>query len=262
MDSERTPGETESSDDVKLTVVESDDRTRDDLPTGTVHCFPANPKQVLLRRVLSVLGALIGSAGATYFLMTDTPYYWLAFLFAVLFIVCALVFAQTFLIAGYRVAVDYEKKEVVLRYVFRKLKIPFEDFDCREGEPDKAQRALGKIRASANRPQRMYLILDNVHDEACYQTSSYDLASNSDFLKLKEEAEQISRVFKAREKYEAEIREEDESDETEAILGTETTRPETHEVEQEASETEAEVEDTETVFEKKEDESDQGSAAE
>ncbi|MBN1891745.1 MAG: hypothetical protein JW780_03120 [Clostridiales bacterium] len=224
MDKDKEGQVDNPAEDVTLPEVkETDSIRREDLPTGTVHCFPANPKQILIRRIITGIVALLCIAGGIFFLLPETVNYMFAFLIGVLFVVCALVFIQTFLISGFRVAVDYEQNEVVLRYMFRKLKIPFEEFDCREGEPDQAQKALGKI--NANRPQRMYLILDNVHDDACYQTSSYDLASVSDFLKLKEEAEHISSIFKARDKFEEEQKaldeqyaadeEDDESEEVE-----------------------------------------------
>ena len=43
-----------------------------------------------------------------------------------------------------------------------------------------------------------YLVLDNVFDEACYQTSSKDLASVEDFTKLKEESLAIADAYGAR----------------------------------------------------------------
>ena len=43
-----------------------------------------------------------------------------------------------------------------------------------------------------------YLVLDNVFDEACYQTSSKDLASAEDFNQLKEEALAIADAYGAR----------------------------------------------------------------
>lgn len=236
MDKDKSGIVVESAEDVTLPdVKETGSIRREDLPSGTVHCFPANSKQILTRRIITGIVALLSIAGGIFFLLPETRNYMFAFLIGVLFVVCVLVFIQTFLISGFRVAVDYEQNEVVLRYMFRKLKIPFEEFDCREGEPDQAQKALGKI--NANRPQRMYLILDNVHDDACYQTSSYDLASVSDFLKLKEEAEHISRIFKAREKFEEEQKALDEQNATDE--------------EEERSE-EIEVEATENPVESKE----------
>ena len=205
MEKEQPSQVVDSNEDVTLPEsAELGKPGRENLPTDTVHCFPANPKQILLRRIITAVVAILCFSAFGYLIATRLLNYLSLFLIGVVLAVCVLVFIQTFLIAGFRVAVDYEQNEVVLRYMFRKLKIPFEEFDCREGEPDQAQRAIGKLRASGNKPQRMYLILDNVHDDACYQTSSYDLASVSDFLKLKEETEQISRVFMAREKFEAE----------------------------------------------------------
>lgn len=213
MDNKKESTGVDIKEEVALPVISEDEKDNaDSLPKGTVHCFPANPKQILIRRVATIIVILLCIAGAIYALMSTPINYYLLFLIGLAFIVSALVFAQTFLIAGFRVAVDYEQNEVVLRYMFRKLKIPFEEFDSREGEPDRAQRAIGKLSANASGHRRMYLILDNVHDDACYQTSSYDLASESDFLKLKEEADQVARAYKAREKFEAEQKAQAEQD--------------------------------------------------
>ncbi|MDD4096472.1 MAG: hypothetical protein PHP22_09555 [Oscillospiraceae bacterium] len=212
MDNKKESTGVDIKEEVALPVISEDEKDNaDSLPKGTVHCFPANPKQILIRRVATVVIILLCVAGAIYSLTSNPANYYLLFLIGLAFIVSALVFIQTFLIAGFRVAVDYEQNEVVLRYMFRKLKIPFEEFDSRDGEPDRAQKAIGKLNADKG-GQRMYLILDNVHDDACYQTSSYDLASVSDFLKLKEEAEQIARAYKAREKFEAEQKAQAEQD--------------------------------------------------
>ncbi len=205
MDNELNTADAQTEEDIVLpSISEAEKISADSLPQGTVHCFPANPKQILIRRIVTVIVILLCVAGAIYALMSNPINYYILFLIALAFIVSALVFIQTFLIAGFRVAVDYEQNEVVLRYMFRKLKIPFMEFDSREGEPDKTQKAISRLSSNSGVQQRMYLILDNVHDDACYQTSSYDLASVSDFLKLKEEADLISRTFKARERFEAE----------------------------------------------------------
>lgn len=205
MEKEQIPLVVDSPEEGKAPEVAVSGRIGDeDLPEGTVHCFPANPKQILIRRIITAVIVLLCLVVVGYLIATRLINALSIFLTGAIVAVCLLVFIQTFLIAGFRVAVDYGQNEVVLRYMFRKLKIPFEEFDCREGEPDQAQKAIGRLRAGGTQPQRMYLILDNVHDDACYQTSSYDLASVSDFLKLKEEGERISRVFMAREKFEAE----------------------------------------------------------
>lgn len=212
MDNKKESTGVDIKEEVALPVISEDEKDNaDSLPKGTVHCFPANPKQILIRRVATVVIILLCVAGAIYSLTSNPANYYLLFLIGLAFIVSALVFIQTFLIAGFRVAVDYEQNEVVLRYMFRKLKIPFEEFDSRDGEPDRAQKAIGKLNADKG-GQRMYLILDNVHDDACYQTSSYDLASVSDFLKLKEEADQIASAYQAREKFEAEQKAQAEQD--------------------------------------------------
>ena len=43
-----------------------------------------------------------------------------------------------------------------------------------------------------------YLVLDNVFEDACFQTSTKDLASREDFFKLKEEAFAIADAYGAR----------------------------------------------------------------
>ncbi|NLW89216.1 MAG: hypothetical protein GXY43_05795 [Clostridiaceae bacterium] len=204
MEKEKSPESGKREDVVLPNGVGEETAQTEDLPTGKVQYFPANPKQVLLRRVITVLVTAACVTGLVFILREERINYALLILIISALLVCVFVFAQSFLISGYRVAIDYDNKAVILRYMFRKLSIPFLEFDCREGEPDEAQKAIRKIRAGS--PQRMYLILDNVHDDSCYQTSSYDLASNADFMKLKEEAEQIARAYKAREHFEEEQR--------------------------------------------------------
>lgn len=203
---------------VDPTPLSSGELSPDMLPQNTVHCYPANPVQVLRRRIISLLVVVLCIAGIVFFLQPDTQSY--AFVAMIGIILCAavLIFAQSFLIAGYRVAVDYNSNEVVLRYMFRKLKIPFAEFDSREGEPDRAQKMLSQASIGGGKPQKMYLILDNVHDSACYQTSSDDLASTSDFLKLKEETSLISKIFGAQEKMNAEKKALDDEDNINQIV--------------------------------------------
>lgn len=191
---------------------------QDLLPQDTVHCFPANPRQILRRRLLSILFLILLGAAIYYFLRPDTFSYGFVVLLGVGAVVCILVFIQSFLIAGYRVAIDYERNEVVLRYMFRKLAIPFTEFDCREGEPDRSQKILEQSVVGKTIQQRKYLILDNVNEDACYQTSSYDLASIDDFLMLQKEAEQISSIFKAKDKLLEQDDPESEEDQTDRII--------------------------------------------
>lgn len=195
-----------------------DELSPDMLPKNTVHCYPANPAQILRRRVISLAVIILCITGIIFFLRPDTQSYAFVAMIGIVLASCILVFIQTFLIAGYRVAVDYNSNEVVLRYMFRKLKIPFAEFDSREGEPDKAQQMMSQAHVGSNKPQRMYLILDNVNDSACYQTSSYDLASIADFLKLKEETSLISKVFGAQEKLNAEKKALDDEDNVSKIV--------------------------------------------
>ena len=203
---------------VEPTMGTAGELSPDMLPKNTVHCYPANPTQVLRRRIISLLVIILCAAGIYFFLQPDTQSYAFVALISIVLISCILVFLQTFLIAGYRIAVDYNSNEVVLRYMFRKLKIPFAEFDSREGEPDKAQKMMSQAHIGGNKPQKMYLILDNVNDSACYQTSSFDLASISDFLKLKEETSLISKIFGAQEKLNAEKKAFDDEENLDKIV--------------------------------------------
>ena len=165
------------------------------LPTEGVHCFPANAKQINSRRIIAAILFVAFTCGAIYcFTKMDTLLI-AAIILAVAAIVVLLVFIQTFLIAKYRVAVDYNEKNVVLRFRYSTIKIPFENFDARVGTPDKAE-ALIDNNLSAGGAQ--YLVLDNVYEDACFQTSTRDLASKEDFLKLKDEAFAIADAYGAR----------------------------------------------------------------
>ena len=118
-------------------------------------------------------------------------------------LICIVVFIHTFVIAKYRVAMDYQKNEVALRYMFNKITIPFDSFDAREGAADRATQLLQNSTLGANMVKADYLVLDNVYEEVCYQTSSKDLASKEDFDMLAKEAKLVSSVYKAKEKYDA-----------------------------------------------------------
>lgn len=167
------------------------------LPKEGVHCFPANAKQISTRRIVTVILTLIFLGLALYFFLKKNPSLPLSGISAVVAVISALVFIQTFLIATYRVAVDYNNKEVVLRYKFSKIAIPFENFDARDGEPDKAEELINNSNLGGSE-KTYYLVLDNVFDEACFQTSTKDLASREDFFKLKEEAFAIADAYGAR----------------------------------------------------------------
>ena len=176
----------------------------DKLPKDTVHCFPASKKQILKRRIITVVIAVIEAGLIGYLLAGKTdpgPLLWCVF--AAIFIICAVVFIHTFVIAKYRVAMDYKKNEVVLRYMFNKITIPFDSFDGRDGAADRATQLLQNSTLGANMEHVDYLILDNVYEEVCYQTSSKDLASKEDFDLLAKEAKLVSSVYKAKEKYDA-----------------------------------------------------------
>jgi hypothetical protein len=110
-------------------------------------------------------------------------------------IISILVFAQSFLIAKFRVAVDYNEKNVVLRYRYSKISIPFENFDGRDGTPDQAEALIDK---NFKKGTTFYLVLDDVFEDACYQTSSSELESVDDFKQLREEAFAIAEAYGAR----------------------------------------------------------------
>ena len=176
----------------------------DKLPKDTVHCFPASKSQILKRRIITLLIAVLDAAAVGYLLAGQTdpgPLLWCVF--GAIFIACAVVFVHTFVIAKYRVAMDYKNNEVVLRYMFSKITIPFDSFDGREGAADRATQLLQNSALGANMARTDYLILDNVYEEVCYQTSSKDLASKEDFDLLAKEAKLVSSVYKAKEKYDA-----------------------------------------------------------
>jgi hypothetical protein len=93
------------------------------------------------------------------------------------------------------VAVDYNEKNVVLRYRYSKIAIPFENFDGRDGTPDQAEALIDK---NFKKDATFYLVLDDVFEDACYQTSSSDLESVDDYKKLREECFAIAEAYGAR----------------------------------------------------------------
>lgn len=167
------------------------------LPQEGVHCFPAAGKQINTRRVVTVILMVAFIALAILGFVKGSSLLVLGVIAAIAFIITLLVFIQTFLIATYRVAVDYNEKKIVLRYRYSKISIPFENFDARDGEPDRAEALIDNN--FNNGEKTAYLVLDNVFEDACFQTSSKDLASKEDFLKLKEEAFAIADAYGARE---------------------------------------------------------------
>ena len=184
----------------------------DKLPKDTVHCFPASKKQILKRRIITLIVAAIDAGLVGYLLAGKTdpgPLLWIVF--GAIMLLCVVVFIHTFVIAKYRVAMDYQKNEVALRYMFNKITIPFDSFDAREGAADRATQLLQNSTLGANMEKVDYLILDNVYEEVCYQTSSKDLATKEDFDLLSKEAKLVSSVYKAKEKYDALNTDEDDS---------------------------------------------------
>ena len=136
------------------------------LPSEGVHCFPANPAQIKNRRIITVILmiAFIALAAVFYFVMNKLIV--LSCVSVLGFVISLLVFIQTFLIEKFRVAIDYNEKKLVLRYRYSLIDIPFDSFDARDGEPDKAEEMLNNAVNKGSLTQ--YLVLDNVFDEACY----------------------------------------------------------------------------------------------
>lgn len=166
------------------------------LPKDGVHCFPANSKQITTRRIITIPLMIASVVLAVVLLLAEKPNIIAAVAVCVVFLVSVLVFIQTFLIAKYRIAVDYNEKKIVLRYRYSLITIPFENFDARDGEPDRAE-ALINNSTLAPKEKVYYLVLDNVLDDACYQTTTKDLASREDFFKLKEEVFAIAEAYGA-----------------------------------------------------------------
>ena len=167
------------------------------LPKEGVHCFPANAKQISTRRVVTAVLTVVFIGLAIFSFVKKSPLYALGGISAVVALISILVFIQTFLIANYRVAIDYNEKNLILRYRFSKIIIPFASFDARDGEPDKAEELIDNSNLGGSE-KTYYLVLDNVFDEACFQTSTKDLASREDFFKLKDEAFAIADAYGAR----------------------------------------------------------------
>ena len=168
------------------------------LPQEGVHCYPGSAKKINRNRILSAVFCVALAAGtAACFLIAKGNYtlMLLGGVCAIGVIVSILVFCQTFLVAKYRVAVDYNEKAVVLRYRYSTISIPFENFDGREGKPDEAQALIDK---NFNKGGNEYLILDDVFQDACYQTSMTDLESAEDFKKLRDDCFAIADAYGAR----------------------------------------------------------------
>ena len=169
------------------------------LPKEGVHCYPANPSKITRNRIVSVIFFVIGLFLLGIGLLKVNDNYIIKIgLLAVgclSAVISLLVFAQSFLIAKFRVAVDYNEKNVVLRYRYSKIAIPFENFDGRDGTPDQAEALIDK---NFKKDATYYLVLDDVFEDACYQTSSTDLESVDDFKQLREECFAIAEAYGAR----------------------------------------------------------------
>ncbi|HOO61582.1 MAG TPA: hypothetical protein PKV44_04055 [Bacillota bacterium] len=176
----------------------------DQLPKNTVHCFPARKSQIVSRRIVTSIIAALMVVADLYLVIGDTnpsPLIWAVT--GVIFVSCVVIFIQTFLIAKYRVAMDYNRNCVILRYMYSTVSIPFDSFDARDGEADRATAMLQGSTIGANMERNSYLILDNVFDDVCYQTSRKDLESKEDYNQLCEEAKLVSSIYKAKEQYDA-----------------------------------------------------------
>ncbi len=168
------------------------------LPKEGVHCYPANPSKITRNRILSVIFFILGVFLIFIGLLKVTDNMLKIALLVVgclSSVISLLVFAQSFLIAKFRVAVDYNEKNVVLRYRYSKITIPFENFDGRDGAPDQAEALIDK---NFKKDATFYLVLDDVFEDACYQTSSSDLESVDDFKQLREECFAIAEAYGAR----------------------------------------------------------------
>ena len=168
------------------------------LPKDGVHCYAGNPGKIMRNRIVSIIFFLLSGVLAAFgFINAKNGVIMLALggvgiLLAVCFI---LVFCQTFLVAKFRVAVDYNEKNIVLRYRYSKILIPFENFDARDGAPDQAEAIIDK---NFKKEGNAYLVLDDVFEDACYQTSISDLESKDDFNKLKADCFAIAEAYGAR----------------------------------------------------------------
>ena len=168
------------------------------LPKEGVHCYPANASKITRNRIVSVIFCVLGVFLVLVGLLKVSDNMLKIGLLVVgglSAVISILVFAQSFLIAKFRVAVDYNEKNVVLRYRYSKIAIPFENFDGRDGTPDQAEALIDK---NFKKDATFYLVLDDVFEDACYQTSSSDLESVDDFKQLREECFAIAEAYGAR----------------------------------------------------------------
>lgn len=168
------------------------------LPQEGVHCYAGNPGKIMRNRVVSMIMFALSVALAVVGIINRANGMLMLILagLGVLLAVCfILVFCQTFLVAQFRVAVDYNNKNIVLRYRYSKILIPFENFDARDGSPDQAEAMIDK---NFNKEGNSYLVLDDVFQDACYQTSIADLESKEDFEKLKADCFAIADAYGAR----------------------------------------------------------------
>ncbi len=168
------------------------------LPKDGVHCYAGNPGKITRNRVISLVMFALSAALAVFgFINAKNGVVMIALggVGIVLALCFVLVFCQTFLVSKFRVAVDYNNKNIVLRYRYSKIEIPFENFDARDGAPDQAEALIDK---NFKKGVNAYLVLDDVFEDACYQTSIADLESKEDFDKLKADCFAIADAYGAR----------------------------------------------------------------
>lgn len=168
------------------------------LPTSGVHLFAANGSQIKTRRIVTIILMVIFLAGGIISIVKSIQPIIIGGGALIGLIISLFVFIQTFLIEKFRVAVDYYEKKIILRYRYSLISIPFDCFDARDGEPDRAEQLLEEAKNNISSDKINYLVLDNVFEEACYQTSSKDLATKEDFFKLRQEALAIADAYGAR----------------------------------------------------------------
>lgn len=215
MNSQNEAEVTNTDQQKKADRVKTDPAT---LPKDTVHCYPANPSIITRRRVVCGVLAALSVFGAVFFFLPASQNLIIAILCIAVFIITVIVFSHTFLIANYRVAVDYNNKKIILRYQFQKIMIDFANFETRDGKPDKADELRGLTTKTNVGVQ--YLILDDVKSSACYQTTTRDLAGLEDFLSLKKDAIEVQGAYRG---HVVEVKPIDSDDEIDKIIKNATT---------------------------------------
>ena len=157
------------------------------LPKDGVHCYPANASKIARNRIVSVIFFVIGVFLVLVGLLKVSDNIIKIGLLVVgglSALISILVFAQSFLIAKFRVAVDYNEKSVVLRYRYSKIAIPFENFDGRDGSPDQAEELINK---NFKKDTTYYLVVDDfkqLRDECFAIAEAYGARNSKDKVKF------------------------------------------------------------------------------